>query len=268
MSFLKLRTRTTALLAAIAAAAFTATVHAECTRETLIAAADAYTTAQTNGQLGDFQKILAADYKYMENNKASEVSRGVLSTALKVAHRKTTADTVACASYTELIATTPKPYVIGTQLRHTPDGATVTLIDTIAATTGSLAFNAAKTLGYVEKEDWSPLDASKRSSRELLQQTADAYLDMWTNSSAYGAVPWGTPCQRVEGSSLNSPCTAGAPRGGTAASKRNSMRRYVIDEVMGSADVLLAFTAVGGVADSHEFRLENSKLRYVHTITL
>jgi hypothetical protein len=239
---------------------------ADCTRDVLIAAADLYVAAQTAGSLGDLQNLLTSDYKYQENNKASDVKTGVIGQALKVAHRKTTADTIACASYTELVATTPKPYVIGTQLRHTADGANVTLIDTIAATTGSLSFNAAKTLGYIEKEDWSVIDASKRDSRVVLQQAADAYLDMWTNASAYNAVPWGTPCERVEGSSLNSPCTVGAPKGGSTS--RNSNRRYVIDDTLGSCDVLLVFSAVGGVADSHEFRLENGKLRFVHTITL
>lgn len=245
---------------------FTSPVLGDCTRDVLLAAADAYVAAQGNGTLGDLQKLLSSDYKYQENNKASTVAAGVISTALKIANRRSTADTVACASYTELIATTPKPYVIGVQLRHTADGASVTLIDVIAATTGSLSFNAAKTLGYVQKETWSVIDPSKYDSRDLLQQTADAYLDMWTNATAYNAVPWGTPCERVEGSSLNSPCTVGAPKGGSTT--RINMRRYVIDQSYGSIDAMCDFAAVGGVADSHEFRLENGKLRYVHTITL
>ncbi|AEO71256.1 eaa67b64-2c49-4edc-8065-80d35f673626 [Thermothielavioides terrestris] len=240
---------------------------ADCSRAVLVSAAESYIAAQANGALGDLAKLLTSDYKYRENNKAADVKTGVLATALQIAHNKTTADTVACASYTELIATTPKPYVIGTQLRHTADGAQVTLIDTIAATTGSLSFNAAQTLAYIEAEDWSPItDAAQQPSRALLQQTADAYLDMWTNASAYDAVPWGTPCERIEGSARNSPCTVGAPRGGFT--NRISDRRYVIDPEMGSIDVLCNFAAVGGVADSHEFRLEKGKLRYVHTITL
>lgn len=250
----------------IALLSFSLPVIADCTRDVLIAAADLYVAAQTAGSLGDLQRLLTADYKYEENNKASTVKAGVISQALKISHRKTTADTVACASFTELVATTPKPYVIGTQLRHTADGANITLIDTIAATTGSLSFNAAKTLGYIQKEDWPTIDASKRDSRAVLQKAADDYLDMWTNASSYNQVPWGTPCERIEGSALNSPCTVGCPKGGYT--NRISMRRYVIDETLGSCDVLCNFAAVGGVADSHEFRLENGKLRFVHTITL
>lgn len=48
-----------------------------------------------------------------------------------------------------------KPYVTATQIRHLADGDTSTIssIDTIAATTGSLFFNAQKTLGYIQKEN-------------------------------------------------------------------------------------------------------------------
>lgn len=255
-----------AIFSTIIALQLSSLAQADCTREGLISVADSYVAAQTKGQLGDLQSFLTPDYKYQENNKAGDVKTGVISQALNISHRKTTADTIACASFTELVVTSPKPYVIGTQLRHTANGTQVTLIDTIAATTGSLSFNAAKTLGYIQKEDWSPIDASKQDTRTLLQNAADAYLDMWTNASAYNAVPWGTPCERVEGSMLNSPCTLGAPKGGST--NRINMRRYVIDQTLGSADVLCNFAAVGSIADSHEFRLEGGKLRFVHTITL
>lgn len=259
-------TFTLGALSAIAILSMSRLVAADCTRDILLAAADQYVAAQTAGSISSLQNVLSSDYKYQENNKVVAVTSGVISQKLVIAHRKTTADTTACASYTELVATTPKPYVIGTQLRHTTNGTTVTLIDTIAATTGSLSFNAAKTLGYIQAENWSTIDPAQYTSRAVLQAAADNYLDMWTNATAYDAVPWGTPCERVEGSSLNSPCTVGAPKGGS--SQRNDMRRYVIDQSLGSADVLCDFAAVGGVADSHEFRLEGGKLRFVHTITL
>jgi hypothetical protein len=249
------------VLSVVAILSLTSPALGDCTRDVLIAAADAYVAAQGNGTLGDLQKLLTADYKYQENNKASTVAVRVISTALKIANGRATADTLACASYTELVATTPKLYVVGIHLRHTADGTAITLIDVIAATTGSLPFNAAKTLGYIQKEIWSTIDPSKYDSRDLLQQTEDAYLDMWTNASAYNAVPWGAPCERVEGSSLSPPCTVGAPEGGSTS--QINMRRYVIDQSQGSAEVQCDFAAVGGVAGSREFRLENGKLRYV-----
>lgn len=46
------------------------------------------------------------------------------------------------------------------------------------------------------------------------------------------------------------------------------MRRFVIDETVGSVDVLCDFSALGTMPDSHEIRLENGKVKYVHTITV
>lgn len=101
-------------------------------------------------------------------------------------------------------------------------------------------------------------------------QAIDAYLDLWGNSSA--AVPWGTPCRRMEGSAYtgsgkpDDSCNVGIP-GGSQPPVTN--RRYVIDEQYGSANVLRDFGAMkSGAPDSHEIRLENGKLRYVHTMTV
>jgi hypothetical protein len=49
-------------------------------------------------------------------------------------------------------------------------------------------------------------------------------------------------------------------------------RQFVVDEVLGSVVVWCTFGAGGpnggsGAADTHLFRVENGKLRYVHTIT-
>jgi len=222
---------------------------------------DSYLAAQEAGKIDSLK--LASNFTYMENNKVADIKTGVLSKALKLNHNKTTVDTVDCATYTELIAVTG-PYVIATQLRHaTGDPAVLTAIDSIVATTGALAFNASRTLSLIGEENWGPIAADKLDSRTTLKNTADAYLNMWDNSTAQAAVPWGNPCRRVEGSMLVQPkCTAGAPNGGNT---HINNRRYVIDETLGSCDVLCNF---GSIADSHEFRLENGKLVYIHTVTL
>jgi hypothetical protein len=49
-------------------------------------------------------------------------------------------------------------------------------------------------------------------------------------------------------------------------------RRFVVDEVLNSVVVYCTFGAGGpnggsGAPDAHMFRLENGKLRYVHTLT-
>ncbi|KAG9229331.1 hypothetical protein BJ875DRAFT_537768 [Amylocarpus encephaloides] len=240
---------------------------ADCTREGLLSAANSYIAAQTAGKL-DGLTFAANNFTYRENNKVIDIKKGVISQSLKIDLHRSTADTIACASYTMLISTTGlKPYVLSTQLRYIGnDTASLTMIDTIAATTGSLFFNAAQTLKYIQAESWATItDVSKRSSRETLKMAGDAYLDMWTDAQAADKIPWGTDCERVEGSRLTKPCGGQLPHGGSA--KPNGMRRYVIDETVGSVDVLCSFDSLGGMPDSHEIRMEEGKVKYVHTVT-
>jgi hypothetical protein len=62
-------------------------------------------------------------------------------------------------------------------------------------------------------------------------------------------------------------CEVGVPSGVNIAN-----RRFVVDEVLGSVVVYCTFGAGGpsggsGAPDTHLFRIENGKLRYVHTLT-
>ncbi|CAK7236601.1 H/ACA snoRNP pseudouridylase subunit [Sporothrix bragantina] len=258
----------TTLTAALALLGGLPVASADCTRDALLAAAETYIEAQRTGKT-DGLHLATSNFTYRENNKVVDLGKGVLgSTALTLDTNRSTADTVACASYTMLISSSgAKPYVLATQLRHdTGDPSVITMIDTIAATTGSLFFNAKKTLGYIQAEKWTPLATADQPSRDLLKKVGDAYLDMWTDKNAADTIPWGTDCERVEGSSLTRPCGASLPHGGSA--QPNAMRRYVIDEVMGSVDVLCAFNSLGNMPDSHEIRVEAGKVKYVHTITV
>jgi hypothetical protein len=250
----------------------TTPIQAACTRADLLAAASKFVTAVSSGTITSLP--LSTNFTYRENNKASTLARAAaFSQPLKIDLSRSTADTVACASYTLLIlASGPKPYVLATQLRHpsSPSGevdtSVISLIDTIAATTGSLFFNASKTLGYIRNESWAEIPEGQRPSRELLKKVGDAYLDMWTDKTAADSIPWGTDCERVEGSQYTRPCGAQLPRGGSA--RNNGDRRYVIDEVVGSVDVLCSFDALGSLPDSHEIRVEGGKVKYVHTVTV
>ncbi|KAL7620665.1 H/ACA snoRNP pseudouridylase subunit [Parahypoxylon ruwenzoriense] len=256
-----------AITAAIAMMTSFTEVSAECTREGLLAAANSYFAAQASGNI-DGLKLAATNFTYQENNKAADIKTGVLSQPLKIDLNRSTADTTACASYTMLIsATGSKPYVISTQIRHEDeDTSSIAMIDTIAATTGALFFNAPRTLEYIQKENWDTLEEGQRAGRDELKRVGDAYLDMWTDATAADSIPWGTDCERVEGSQLTRPCGATLPRGGSQ--KRNGNRRYVIDETIGSVDVLCSFDSLGNMPDSHEVRLEGGKVKYVHTVTV
>lgn len=245
-------------------------VIADCTRASLLEASEHYLTAQSTGAL---QPLLTTDFSYIENNKTKDVRSSVLASPLAIAHNHTLLDALTCATYTELVITDPKKqYLIGTQIHYTPstDGSLqISLIDAIVSTTGDWQFNATKSLSYIESENWAPLNASQKISRTALLAAADAYLDLWGNSKA--AVPWGTPCDRMEGSSYTGKgtstdsCNVGIPTGTVAP---NTARRYVVDESMGYVSVLCIFQCMGNAPDSHEFRLVDGKLRYVHTMTV
>ena len=259
---------------AVIASVNSAPVATSCDRASLLAAADAYVAAQTAGDLSGLSPLFASNFTYQENNIVSPISKSVLASPLKVDHRRTIADTTLCATYTELISVTgPKQYVIGTQIRHDPTNtSSITLLDSVASTTGSWLFDAAKTLSYAQGEDWSPLPADRQSARAALQRTADAYLDMWSNATASDTVASGTPCVRLEGGAYtgsgkpDDSCKPGIPANHNQ--KPNTHRRYVIDETMGTCSVLCVWEHMMDAADSHEFRLEGGKLRFVHTMTV
>ncbi|KAF2647248.1 hypothetical protein K491DRAFT_723605 [Lophiostoma macrostomum CBS 122681] len=252
----------------VAMIALITTHAADCTREGLLAAAQTYLSAQTAGSPSTL-KLSASNFTYQQNNKVSDISKGLLSTAYKFDLSRSTADTVACASYSMWISTSgSKPFVVGTQIRHAGNNTDeISMIDTIAATTGDLFFDAKKTLGYIKAEDWSNINSTaSRPSRDVLKKAGDAYLDMWTDAKAADTIPWGTDCERVEGSALTRPCGGSLPHGGS--SKPNGMRRYVIDEVVGSVDVFCQFDSLGAWPDTHEIRIIDGKVKYVHTITV
>ena len=100
-------------------------------------------------------------------------------------------------------------------------------------------------------------------SREVIRAAADAYLDLFNDTSV--EVPWGEGCRRLEGGLYTQPgstCASGVPQGIPLVN-----RRYVIDEEYGTVDVFLNF-GQNGLQDSHEFRIEEGKIRFIHTITV
>jgi hypothetical protein len=258
------------LLASRALAA-PATTAAGCDRAALLAAADAYVKSQEAGRLDALTTLAGSGWKYVENNVEMSATKSVLTKALKIENRRTNVDMVDCATYTELIAPSG-PFVIGTQIHHDKDTMAVALVDTIASTTNSWIFDAAKTLSYVVKEDWFTIPEDKRDRRDAIKAAGDAYMDLWSDATAENRVPWGTPCTRLEGSAYTGrglptdSCKAGIPSNHNQ--KPNSNRRYVIDEAMGSVSIFCVWEHMMNAADAHEFRLEGGKLRYVHTMTV
>jgi hypothetical protein len=240
-----------------------------CVRGGLQRAVNLYIEAQTKGDTAGLP--LANGIGYVENMERADIAMGLINTPLKIDHHRSLLDEATCQTFTELIVTDPeKPYVLGTRMRINHDK--IAEIEIIWTTTGYWLFNADNYLKYSSTEDWGPIAADERDSRDTLVGAANAYLDAFLEGKI-DQVPWGFPCVRVEGgmyTGKDSPtdsCEVGVPSGVNIAN-----RRFVVDEAIGSVVVYCTFGAGGpnggsGAPDTHLFRVENGKLRYVHTLT-
>ncbi|KAF2737792.1 hypothetical protein EJ04DRAFT_590480 [Polyplosphaeria fusca] len=254
-----------------ALAALVAYTSAECTRDSLKAISADILAAQIAGK--PLFPSLGETVKYTENRKAVNISKSILSQPLAVAHNRSQHDTVQCATFSEFIVTdAATPHVIVHTARVDNATGKVGQMDTISTGKGDWLFNVTGTYYWASRENWGPIDASKRDSRAVIQAAADAYCDVFSNKSA--KVPWGTPCARLEGGSYTGKgvatdsCNVGVPSGVALVN-----RQYVIDEEYGTCDVILDFAGkagqigAAGLPDSHDFRVEGGKLRYVHTLS-
>jgi hypothetical protein len=245
------------------AVAFSVQVAAQCDLAVLREATSRYIAAQSLGNIGYLTGLMPST-AYLENDKPANISSAILSQALKIDHTRSVHDPTVCAAFTELIITDSKhPYVIGTQ-QYLSNSGTLKRVETLVTDDGDWLFNAAHTLYYAVRENREAIPKEKRDTRAVLQAAADAYFDAFKTGDA-SAVPWGTPCTRVEGglnTARNGSCSNGVPSGAELVN-----RRYVVDEAMGTVNAFLTF---GGskLPDSHEFRIEGGKIVGVHTITV
>lgn len=245
--------------------------HAEvsCTRGGLKQAADLYVAAQTKGDISGLP--LAKGVGYWENVAPADIKTGFITKPLKIDHQRSFLDTDTCQSFTELIVTDKAaPYVLGARLRVNHDK--IAEVEILWTTTGYWLFNADAYLKYSSTEAWDPIPAEKRVARSTLVAAANAYLDAFLEKKI-DLVPWGFPCVRVEGGAYTGKglptdsCESGVPGGVNITN-----RHFVVDEVLGTVQVFCTFGAGSpgggtGAPDSHLFRVENGKLRYVHTLT-
>jgi hypothetical protein len=239
-----------------------------CSREGLQRAIDLYIAAQTKGDTSGMP--LANAVGYYENIVVTDINKGLIKTAMKIDHHRSLIDPSSCQTFTEVIVTNPeKPFVLGTRMRV--NGDKIAEVEILWTTTGYWLFDANNYLKWSSSENWGVIPANQRDSRATLVSAANAYLDAFLEGKKEG-VPWGYPCNRTEGGmhtgngSPKDSCDVGVPSGVNIAN-----RRFIVDETIGSVVVFCTFGvgAVGGSGspDTHLFRVENGKLRYVHTIT-
>ncbi|OAA65368.1 hypothetical protein SPI_02155 [Niveomyces insectorum RCEF 264] len=247
---------------------------AACPRSFLQNITSQYVAAQSGGKRATLQ-TLASNVTYIENDITVDVTKAVLNQPMKIDHNRSFHDTTQCAALTEIIVTDPKaPYVIHT--RFLADAATrkVTTVDSLVTKPGDWAFNATGYLYWDSLENWDPIPADKRDSRAVIKAAGDAYFDRFDNASV--VVPMGTPCARLEGGAYTGRGNLTANTcdiGGFPDNIKVTNRRYIIDEVEGVVDIFEGFPGLDRsvpttpAPDSHLFRVENGKLRYIHTVS-
>ena len=240
-----------------------------CTRGGLQRAVDLYISAQSEGNTSELP--FAANLGYYENEALMDVDDGLINTPMTINHHRSLLDADSCQTFTEVIVNDEdNPYVLGTRLRVNHDR--IAEVEILWTTTGYWLFDVENYLKYSSAEDWSPIPAEDRDSRATLVHAANAYLDAFLEGKI-DHVPWGFPCERIEGGlytgtgSPDDSCEVGVPAGVNIAN-----RRFVVDEVLGSVVVYCTFGTGrpgggSGSPDTHLFRVENGKLRYVHTLT-
>ncbi len=257
--------------ATVAATPAAAQAGGGCTREILRERAQQYVAAEGDGQVIMHVKPMGEWVSYYENGELSSMTfGGVIASPHKVDWHRAFYDPVACQAYVESVITDPAhPYVVATVIRASgavgSGNGTVSRFDSIVTDKDDWLFDASKTLYYAQREDWSEIPPARRNTREQLKAAADAYLDYFKNKNTQ--VPWGTPCDRLEGSVYTGKgdgtdsCNVGVPNNIDMAE-----RSYVIDPVVGAVAVFLKM-GPNKRPDAHVFRIEDGKLRYIHTIT-
>ena len=233
-----------------------------CDRASLQEMADKYVKAQTEGlplylPMGNW-------VTYHENGKLSTMSQGTLSTAMPISWQRALLDDTACKVFLQMTSHEGEtPYVITVQF--TARGGNASGFQVISTTKGDWLFDARYTYEYARREDWPVIPENRRNTREELIAAADAYLDLFSDKSVQ--VPWGTPCRRLEGSiytgtgAVDDSCNVGVPENIAMAE-----RQYVVDETIGAVDVFLLM-GPNKRPDSHLFRIEDGKIRNIHTVT-
>jgi len=234
-----------------------------CTRDGLQTATGLYIAAQAKGDPSGMP--LAKGLAYIENMQVVDIKSGVIQKSLNIDFHRTLIDPATCQTFTEVIVTDKShPYVIGTRLRVNHDK--IAEIESLVTQQGDWLFNADNYFKWSPAENWGVIPPKQRDSRDTLVAAANAYLDAFLEQKV-DLVPWGYPCNRTEGGIRTGKgvpqdsCQVGVPSGVNIVA-----RRFIVDETIGAVVAFCTF-GVDGLPDTHLFRVQKGKLRFVHTLT-
>ena len=251
-----------ALLLISTAASAQGVGQSSCTRADLQSAVDAYLAAQRSGNPASLP--LAPSPKYVENTVDTPLDKAIVKSALKIDFSRSLLDTTICETFTEVIVTDKThPYVLG--VRTKVANRKISELETLVTDADDWLFNADNYLKYSSTENWAVIPAAARDSRQTLIAAATAYFDVFDDNNV--KVPWGTPCNRLEGGMRtgrgqpDDSCNVGVPTG-----MKLTKLRFIADPEIGAVVGFIRWPT--SVPDSHLFRVESGKLRFVHSLTV
>lgn len=232
-----------------------------CSRELLDEITAGWVSAIETGRMTEMK--LGEWVDYFQNFRRASLG-AFLDNPRKVDWHMAVKDTTICrVAVQAVLLDEENPMVIATQIGNGFFG--VGPFQNITSSTNDWLFDAAATLRYASAEDWSEIPEAERHSRQELIAAADAYLDLFSDPAV--EVPWGEPCARLEGGAYTGrglptdSCNVGVPEDIAMTD-----RVYAVDPTIGAVNVLLKMGPQQR-PDSHTFRVENGKLRYIHTVT-
>jgi hypothetical protein len=250
------------ILSAVLATPILSNAQTACTRADLQSAVDSYLSAQRSGKPDSLP--LGAAAKYIENTQNSAFDKGILKSALKIDFSRSLLDTAICETFTEVIVTDKShPYVIGVRTKVT--NKKIAELETLVSDADDWLFNADTYLKYSPAENWNVISVAARDSRQTLIAAATAYFDVFDDNKV--KVPWGTPCNRLEGGirtgrgAPDDSCNVGVPSG-----MKLTKIRFIADPEIGAVVGFIRWPTT--VPDTHLFRVESGKLRFVHSLTV
>ncbi|AEO58264.1 hypothetical protein MYCTH_2038764, partial [Thermothelomyces thermophilus ATCC 42464] len=244
---------------------------ASCSRAVLQQVTRAYVAAQEAGDASVLTALVSPhpNQIYVENNGLADLAGGALAEPLRIDFSRSIHDPDRCAAFTEIIgASDPHPRVIHTRFAVPK----ASLIESVVTDEGDWLFNATGTLELNAGEVWDEIPKSDRAATAAeVQALGDAYFDRFGNESV--VVLWAAePCYRLEGGLA----ARGEVRDGECVMAFPSSivvpyRRYVVDVTLGAASLFVGFPGLdrtqgdAPMPDSHLFRVEHGKIKYIHT---
>lgn len=229
----------------------------QCSRETLDDVAQRYVQAQKQGSV--FALPVGEWVDYRENYTIVSSGVGVISQPADFAWHVDVIDTANCRVFVQGVILAPKPYVVGTRLAWTFNG--LGQIDSVVTKSGDPQFDAQATYDWASKEDWGPIPADKRDTRETLLAAGRAYL---ARLGGAGDAPFAENCAALVNGAGRQGCDPGAAVTIVAGPE------FTVDETNGTVAIrgqLGKLRGADGPTDGHLLRIEGGKIRLVHTIT-